>query len=280
MKLEYPELQSIANLYPGPQVLLGHRLFWTEKRDGSQLRIWWDGDKLQVWTRHMEASAQFRAYFDDTPQASAVISLVQGEGVVQGVSDFGSYVVFGELLVKGKSPARYETHAENEFVVFDLMEMATGTWMPIPAAYQHCLHYNVPFVEVYGESSHTTLEGLFSFRDEMLALATERGREGVVVKTLVKGRSVYAKEKRDALPVIKTSLSDGSVKLPPLPDGEATGAIAKAHADLGEKFFDKAQGMPLVAKYIAEECFKHLCGKPLYPLFHYYQQYIQDRLTS
>ena len=36
---KYPELNRIALLYPSPQVILGEEIYWTEKRDGSQLRI-------------------------------------------------------------------------------------------------------------------------------------------------------------------------------------------------------------------------------------------------
>jgi hypothetical protein len=34
----YPEMNKITMLYPNPQVLLGEEIYWTEKRDGSQLR--------------------------------------------------------------------------------------------------------------------------------------------------------------------------------------------------------------------------------------------------
>jgi hypothetical protein len=63
--------------------------------------------------------------------------------------------------------------------------------------------------------------------------------------------------------------------LPQLPDSEVMGAVAKCHADLGEAFFDKTKAMPTIAKYVSEECDKHLCSKPGNKLFAYYQNYIE-----
>ena len=277
-RFKYPSMSQIAAIWPGPQVLLGRNLYWTEKRDGSQLQIWADKEtgEVHIATRNMDiASDQFQEYLKATPQWQAIVDLVTNEGAVEGVSDFGPYILFGELLVKGKSPARYEMHDEHEFVAFDLVERDTGTWVPVPAAYQHCLHYGVPFVEVYGESVSATMQELYAFRDRMMKLADEKGREGIVVKGLLGGHPLYAKEKFDVLPVTERDISKSGVQLPALPDTEVTGAVAKAHADLGEAFFDKAQGMPLVARYVGEECSKHMCGKPELALFTYYTMYIE-----
>lgn len=272
----FPSMGPIAALYPAPQIMLGRRLYWTEKRDGSQLRVWSEDGDLKVATSHQEvASVQFINYFLSTKQAQAVRDLVTNEGAIPGVSDFGPFRVFGELLVKGKSPARYEMHEETEFIAFDLYDLGKETWLPVPLAYQTCLHFGIPFVEIWGESQHQTLEELLAFRDEMLALATERGREGVVVKTLSEYGPLYAKEKRDAIPVEKRDVTEGRVLLPTLPDSEAHGAVAKAHADLGEGFIDKSKAMPLIAKYIGEEQTKHLCGKPAMPFFWYYAHYLE-----
>ena len=64
--ISYPEMNRIAMIYPTPRILLGEEIYWTEKRDGSQLRISYDGE-LHISTHHQEdASAQFKQYFLDT----------------------------------------------------------------------------------------------------------------------------------------------------------------------------------------------------------------------
>lgn len=272
----YPSLGPIAALYPAPQIMLGRRLYWTEKRDGSQLKIWAENGVIKIATHHQYvASAQFVSYFESIETAKKVAELVTGADTIPGVSDFGPYLVVGELLVQGKSPARYETHATTEYVVFDLYDLGSERWLPIPLAYQTCLYYGVPFVEIWAESEHTSMESLMSFRDEMLKVAELHGREGVVVKTLSEYGPLYAKEKRDAVPIEKRHIKEGSIHLPALPDSEVLGAVAKVHSDTGDNFTQKAIAMPLVAKYVAEECAKHLCGKPTMPLFWYYQHYLE-----
>jgi len=275
--IKYPSMSQIAALWPAPQVFLGRRLYWTEKRDGSQLKVWANEDgTIGIATNHRDdASEQFKNYFWATQFSENVKKLVTDAESVEGIGDFGPYQVFGELLVKGKSPARFEMHDEHEFIVFDLYHIPSGKWIPTPVAHQTCYHFGVPFVEVWGESEHANLEDLYSFRDEMLVLAKDKGREGVVVKTLHEGQPLYAKEKLDTMPTERRSINHSAIQLPPLPDSEVFGAVAKAHADLGEEFFEKSKGMPLVATYVAEEGVKHLTGKPANPLFWYYQTYME-----
>jgi len=103
---KYPELDRIATLYPNPRILLGEEIFWTEKRDGSQLRLALINGELQISTHHQDdASAQFKQYFLDTEQSSRIIEFLKDTNgyPVSPNCDFNyGSVVFGELLVKGK----------------------------------------------------------------------------------------------------------------------------------------------------------------------------------
>jgi len=67
--------------------------------------------------------------------------------------------------------------------------------------------------------------------------------------------------------------------LPILPDSEIYGAIEKVRTDIGSDFTDIKIAMPLVAKYINEECRKHNCKAPR-NIFQYYQQRIRDIQTG
>lgn len=277
--VSYPELDRIALLYPGPQILLGRDIYWTEKRDGSQLRVWLENGKVRMMTRHMEANEQFAAAYLATPQAAMVEELLRehsGEAS-SSASDFNFQpVVFGELLMKGRSPARFERHDQNEFVVFDVFSRKSNSFLPFTAAYQTCYHFNVPFVTAWALTRHATLADLEVMRGQMMQKAASEGREGVVLKAYGE-TCLFAKEKLDTPKVERVERDMSVPRLPPLPDSEVFGAIAKAHADLGEAFFDKRQGMPLVARYVGEECDKHQCGKPTIKLYDAYAQYVSDR---
>lgn len=282
MEIKYPELTGIANLFPSPQVLLGKRIYWTEKRDGTNLAVTLVDGRINLFTRHQEASEQFTNYFYETEQAESIRIFVEDytydTSSIREVNEFVlNPVVFGELLIKGKSPARFEVHDHHEFVVFDIWDSVVGRFLPYTSVYQHCYHYQIPVVECFGISRHTSLDSLYTFRDEMLLVAKENSREGVVLKTFNGDEHIFAKEKLDIPRIDRVQFDTGGVRLPSLPESEVMGAIAKAHADLGDVFSDRTQAMPLIAKYIEEEMKKHLCGKPEKRLYDSYLQYLEDR---
>ena len=97
----YPELSSIAQL-SSPQSLLGRSIHWTEKRDGSNLRIALVDGEVKIATRHQdEASQQFQKYFWATPQAQGVTEMLKAHSgePESPASDFQfDPVIFGELL--------------------------------------------------------------------------------------------------------------------------------------------------------------------------------------
>lgn len=275
---KYPELNRISLLYPTPQILLGEEIYWTEKRDGSQLRIALDEKgEVVVATHHQEeASEMFKNYFMGTEEAPKVIEfLKESNGFGNNpTADFNiGAVVFGEMLVKGKSPARFEHHERHEFVLFDIWSNKNSTFLSYTAAYQNAYHYKIPIVECWAMTRHISIESLMEHRDKMLELAKEKKREGTVLKCYSK--QIFAKEKLDVPVIPIVVIEEGNTQLPNLPDSEVTGAIAKAHADLGADFMDKTKAMPLIAKYVAEEQDKHFCSKPLKKLFSAYTEYIE-----
>lgn len=272
----YPEMNRIALLYPTPRILLGEEIYWTEKRDGSQLRISFDGE-LHISTHHQEdASAQFKQCFLDTEQSSKVIEFLKDTSgfPVSPNCDFNyGTVIFGELLVKGKSPARFETHEKHDFVVFDIYSQKSERFLPYNNVYQQCFHYQIPVVKCWAITKHETEESLLQTRDEILEKAKLERREGTVLKSY--NKQIFAKEKLDTPKIEHVKIENGLPQLPPLPESEVLGAVAKVHADLGDDFKDKVKAMPMIAKYVSEEQEKHLCSRPINNLFSYYQSYIE-----
>ena len=279
---KYPELDRIINLYPSPHIMLGEEIYWTEKRDGSQLRIALIDGKLQISTHHQdEASEMFQNYFKQTEQASAVeVLLKDSNGFCDNpMADFNiGAVVFGEFLSKGGSPARFEMHDKHEFIIFDIYSQKDERFLPYNAIYQMAYHYGLPVVECWALTRHIDLESLMCYRDEMLILAKEKGREGVVLKNY--HNQIFAKEKLDVPIIPRIKIEEGQPINPQLPDSEVMGAIAKAQADLGESFIDKRIAMPLIAKYVSEEQAKHLCSKPTNNLFSYYQKFLEGKVIN
>ena len=288
--IKYPELERIANLKPNPEILLGQEIYWTVKRDGSNIGAYLDDeDNIQIRSRNLPiASDMFYSGFNQTSHVDAIRDMIHNE------RDYGDeIVVFGEMLMKGRSPTRIEMHEDYDYVVFDIWSTKQNRFLHYNKVYQTCYHYDIPVVELYGTCNVSTVESLYEFKDEMIAKAKENSMEGVVGKVWAelpwncgegvgtKKGIVYFKEKHDLPSLEKLPRMDeaGKMQLPSLPDSEIYGAIEKVRTDIGSDFTDIKIAMPLVAKYINEECRKHNCNAPR-NIFQYYQQRIRDIQTG
>jgi hypothetical protein len=288
--IKYPHLERIYNLKPNPEILLGQEIFWTEKRDGSNIGAHLTEDGVQLRSRNQDkASEDFYKAFTSSEQAAGILELLQD------ASNWGKeYVIFGEMLTTGKSPTRIETHEKNEFIIFDIWDQSmyggTGSFMNYNGVYQQCAHFGLPIVELYGTCNVNTIEALYAFKDQMLDKAKECTREGTVGKAwgetpFNRGDGAgcsrfitYFKEKNDLPALEKVPRCDqpGYVVLPDLPDSEIYGAIEKVRTDIGdEKFRDIRTAMPLIARYVGDECKKHNSSGPK-NLHQYYQQRLKD----
>lgn len=277
----YPHFSYIKNLRPRPEILLGREMYWTEKRDGSCLGIsLTTDDEWLIRSRKREIAANdLKAAFFASEQDSYVKELI-----LHGREFRDDYIVFGEIMTPGKSPARFETHEDYEFAVFDIMQASTGDFLTYPAVYQRCYQSGVPVVELYSKSQHFSMENLMDFRDKMLERCKDMGREGVVAKTwdLVDNLKavghnenyIYVKEKLDSIqPDLITDRDIVGTRpiLPPLPESEIYTAIVSIKEDLGEDFSNPKIAMPLIVKAVNTESEKHCC-EYVKNIFKYYQE--------
>jgi hypothetical protein len=277
--IRYPKLDSIMNLKPNPYILLGKELVFECKYDGSNLRIYLDQEgKLVVGSRNMDiASEQFQEYFASTSQHDAVEDLLRD---AEQWND--TYVVIGELLIKGKSPTKIEYHDDHSFVLFDIWSVKEGGFVNYTKKYQEAYHHGVPIAELWGTCNVNTLESLLEFRDKMLQKSLDEHREGVVGKYVNKENFIYFKEKNDIPRYTKVPRAEefGKIVLPPLADSELCGAIEKVYVDIGTDFFDVSKAMPLVAKYVNIEQQKHNCAPPERKLFEAYKSRVEELRLS
>ena len=275
-KFRYPELNPALFLRPGPQVLLGRDIYWTLKEDGSNVGAYLEGGEVQFRSRNMDrASDDIYVNMKDTDEYPNV------KEFLEDAEHWGDeYVVFGELCAKGKSPARTAIHEKTHYIVFDIWSAKANGFMNYTLVHQHCHHFKIPCVELIGTCNVVSLDSLFEFRDSMLKVCESKKKEGTVGKTWGGDGSIYFKEKLDTPHIEKLprKVEDGQPQLPPLPESEIWGAVDKVLVDLGkEEFRDRSKAMPLVAKYIAEECRKHLCAPPKgRTFFEYYKVRVDE----
>jgi hypothetical protein len=286
-KISYPHLNRLLLLNPGPQIALGKDIYWTIKEDGSNIGVYAgnDGD-VHYRSRNMaQASDQFYGYMNSTDEYASLCELL-----TDSFSQWNDeIVIFGELLTKGKSPTRVEIHEKTRFIVFDIWSTRQRGWLNYTQVHQHCYHYDLPIVELIGTCRCTDMDSLIAFKDQMLEVCKERGKEGTVAKVWdsslntgigsgVGSGILYFKEKLDTPKIEKLPrvVQDGEISLPALPDSEVYGAVEKVRAELGEEFRDIRKAMPLIAQYVGEEMKKHLCTSPERKLFVYYQERLAE----
>jgi len=272
MKWKYPEIPNLDVMRPTPRILLGKKLYWTEKRDGSNIAIYYDNGELFISSRHQKVAAP-----DIIKKVKATEEYPK---VLELLKDNPSYIIYVEALLEGRSPTRIELHEKNELVAFDIHNRTR--FLDYRYMYQQCYHYNIPVVELWAETRHTSMKDLLKFCNYITELAKAKGREGAVVKTFDKqGNHIYAKVKIDIPKPKIRKIAKGTAKYPPIPESEILSAIDKAFVDLGlEKFREVRVAMPLIAQYVKEECKKHLYSSPSKKLFIYYKKVLEEKEKS
>ena len=97
----YPHLEYLDHIRPDPHLVLGRRIDWTLKEDGSNCGIYLnENDELTVRSRNMDVcdSTMLEAFKRTGFYEAAEESLFSAK-------QWGlDYVIFGELMTKGKSP--------------------------------------------------------------------------------------------------------------------------------------------------------------------------------
>jgi len=113
----YPHITRIERLEPNPQSLLGKRLTWTEKRDGSCCAFWLGEDgSRRLSSRNMEVMA---------PDLSNKVLLEKEtvDGIYLMLSEQKFTAVYAEYVFKGYGPTRIEGIQDKaELIVFDILD--------------------------------------------------------------------------------------------------------------------------------------------------------------
>ena len=256
----YPSLNKIRLVYKKELSLLNHTIYWQEKRDGSNIGAYvlpkYPSHLLIRSRNKMIASEDFQYIFHSLPESCNVAKLLYTHS---------DYIIFGELLIKGRSPTKTEYHIKNKFVIFDIW--TPQGFLPPLSMYFTCYYYHLPTVKLYGTSRHKTIESLYDTRNQMLKIAKKNNREGVV------GKTNYGPVFTEKLDIVKSRHPKSQKdSLLPLPESEILGALDKVKVDIGlEQIKDVSVAMPLFAKYVAIECKKHKCRKPK-NIFKYYEE--------
>ncbi len=173
--VKYPSLERIERLHYKGSELLGKIIYWTEKRDGSNVSVWLSQEKEQVLTGYQshkvypQDGKTYNVIVSSRNQEQAEGSLVlhlrgtkEYEKILEFLTAFPNYVVFGELIPNGKGPTKIEPkHKKYSYVIFDLFDKEFapdgGRFLAYPAIYQHCYHFKLPITKLLATTRHLRL---------------------------------------------------------------------------------------------------------------------------
>jgi hypothetical protein len=274
----YPHISLLLSMRPSPRVLLGRRLFWTEKEDGSCMALYWTTKKRFIRRSKIELQISSHNQFEAAQDLrNLVLRTEDCHKIIKLLEDNPQYVVYCEACKKGRSVTGVKVYDRDTLYVFDIYDRAAEQFLNYTAVYQHCYHYSIPCVKLYAETRHRTMKDLLKFKNHVLEYCESMRIEGMVAKIDPEPKTYYqAKVKLDVPEPVLRKISKGNAILPPIPEPEIMGAIDHVYQELGtEKFKDVKLAMPLIAKEVSEECRKHLFSSAKGKLYDFYQKYLE-----
>lgn len=256
--MKFPSYPKIPNIYQMRAEDIADKEFIVQiKRDGSNVGVWMDDyGELQLFTRNQNpARGDIYKTLDACEHRDDLVDYFEG-----GMRDD---VLFIELMVKGKSPARYEVNDEPSFALFDVWcdgEFQPPTLIPIIGE----LH-KIPCVQTIGFIQGDAIQ-------EEYWLNHSAPWEGVVFKEM--GYNPMMLKLKHPKPE-PTNKRERSIEKPLLPEDEVYSTVFKVLMDMPRE--DRhviSKAMPLIGAAIAKECSEQ--GARVKNLIHYYNEVIKE----
>lgn len=268
----YISLYKLHDLDPDPMILVGKKITYFLKLDGTNFCIRTNSEGEKCYTTKHTVRAQHDV-------VSAAQRSREWDAVCELHENNPEVYAFYELLRSGESdrakvsPAHYEIHMMDYLIGIDMATEENG-YLPPALSNMIFKRWGVPTAPVMGNFQPETLQELYDIDNLMITTAARRRREGAVGKSndgvyrwkckhyTAEGKVFMPKKPR------KTKYDD----LPRLPDDDMWSNVDNVLATLGkEDYLDKAKSMPMLAKLMNEDMKKQGTGPPVYNLFYYYQ---------
>ena len=250
-----------------------------EKEDGYNTTIAENSNFIRVYSRNQLANEHFQIVCK---------KIIRGYNKAFFEYLHSEYHFIMELKPKGKSPAMHYVYDEDSLVGLDirLPDGSYATYDIKEKIFKEC--------GIVGARR----DAVIYFRDldklkRWIIIQRNHGikldKEGYVYKTDKKdkyGEPLYFKDRTD-IDKLRTRSKrklenklrrqlQPKEELPPLPDGESRGAVAKVYAELSKKEFrDIRIAMPKVAYYINVESKKHKC-RPPNNMVKFYKEFLEN----
>lgn len=258
---KYPKIDYFSKIDEYKQMLYGTDIYWTVKRDGSNVGLYLNDDGiLRVRSRNMPV-----AIFEPN-----VKQLRDADIIKSYLDENRHHIVFGEFLQKGISPTGIETHKEDDLFIFDIYDMETNKFISIDLTYDIMDALGVKTCPIIKTTTHNTED---SIRDEAMEVqdwCKRNNYEGSVYKVYEPDIFLKVKPVYEHLEVKKQKEKKEWADLPVIPDSEVRAIISLVKHEYGDKFYDVRFIMPIVAEKVMSEVKLLNLAPPKKKLFVYY----------
>lgn len=281
----YPDIDPIRRLKYSGDELIGKSIIFEEKRDGSNVSLWFDDS--DIWKQ------QISNYIDPEINKDIVnnihISSHNNENadknLISNIIKTSSYknackfllnkksnkniIMFGELLCRGKSPTKIEEiRKEPEWILFDIFDTKKKVWYDYSGLEKISKENNIILINKIKEFTPKDKNELNSEITKLLDWCKINHREGIVGKVYNPiDHQVFFKEKIE-IKIERKNKKIDKPKLPPMPREKIIRALQHAFDELvkisernktspDELWKDRSIVMPLVAKHLRLEGEEH-----------------------
>jgi len=199
---------------------------WYRKHDGSNISLLFHKGFPLVYTHNQKAIPQVEV------EVKGLLKPIMGN-LKELLGE--RYIIYFELLRKGKSPAGYEIHEEPEILAFDMYDMDEQHWVNPEERDTLLDKYGIPRIPLFTTTVSTNVEAFVKTIDDMVETAKEKGWEGFVAKWWY-DEDMYAIKVKVEHKYPKKLKPKKRGKPDPRPElelSEVTGAIDKVFNEIG-----------------------------------------------
>ena len=285
----YPDIESIRRLRHKGDELIGKKIYITEKRDGSNISLWYDktwntylnmlniDDAKEFIDKNIHISSHNLINVGDRHIVKNLIKTTSYKGLVEYIkkmhNDGKDVIVYGELMQVGKTPTQIESPIETpEFLLFDILDTSTKRFLPFEDLEKISSDHGIKMVgliEIFIPSFMDELKTKILF---LMEWCSTSHREGIVGK-IYDGQQVMFKEKVVINITRRPKIKSDKPDLPPMDEHTITRAMQHAYDEVikiaGDKniqpkdaWADRKITMPIVAKHLELEAAEHGFSKP------------------
>ena len=152
-RVKYPEVEHFRSADLDTTDYIVHV---QEKRDGSNISVWYDGIRAMISSRGREfAAPDLRETFMKTEDGQKLIKLIETTKTTR--------VFFGELIPEGFGPTKIEGYNNKpEYVIFDIYDRELGGLLPPEKVKEICEELGVRMVETWAVLEGKTQEEIMA----------------------------------------------------------------------------------------------------------------------